>query len=95
MRNTRRQNIIGPTIRKIRIDQGLSQEALTVKCNILGWALGRATLAKIESKIRRVNDAETSLLAAALKVPVSSLFERHGAAITIPECVEVARNGEM
>jgi transcriptional regulator with XRE-family HTH domain len=36
--------------------QGLTQEALAVQCNVLKWDINSGTLAKIESKVRRIND---------------------------------------
>ena len=69
-----KQNIIGPLVRRQRVGGDLSQDALAAKCQRLGWALTRSTLAKIEAGIRRVNDAEVFLLACALGGPVDSLF---------------------
>ncbi len=67
-------NLIGPQVRKFRIQRGLSQNALAVKCQLTGWNLSRQALAKIESKIRSVTDYEVIGLAAALEVPFELLF---------------------
>lgn len=69
-------NIVGPIIREIRIKQGLSQKDLVARCNLLGWDISRGTLAKIESKSRKLSDNEIVLLAKALNVEVGSLFHR-------------------
>ena len=68
-------NIVGPIIRETRIKQGLSQKELVARCNLLGWDISRGTLAKIESKTRKLSDDEVLCLAKALKVETGSLFQ--------------------
>jgi transcriptional regulator with XRE-family HTH domain len=46
--------------------QGISQQELAKKCQILGTDLGRDAIAKIESGARLVKDTELVLLAAIL-----------------------------
>ena len=67
-------NKIGPTVRIIRQTFDLTQEQLVAKCNLIGWNVSRGTLAKIESRVRRVTDYEVSFLAEALKVKEQELF---------------------
>jgi len=67
-------NIIGPQLRRIRYQQGLTQPALTSKCQLLGWDISRESLAKIESQLRGVSDKEILKLAKALRVHFSVLF---------------------
>jgi transcriptional regulator with XRE-family HTH domain len=68
-------NIVGPTIRETRVKLNLSQKDLVARCNLLGWGISRGTLAKIESKTRKLSDSEVLCLAKALKVEVGVLFE--------------------
>ena len=68
-------NIVGPNIRDTRISLCLSQKDLAAKCNLLGWEVSRGTLAKIESRTRKVSDEEVLCLAKALSVEVGSLFQ--------------------
>ena len=68
------QNIVGPQIRKLRYQQGVTQEAFAARCGVLGWDLSRATLSKIEARLRCVTDAELEILAKALKVDIAALF---------------------
>ena len=68
-------NIIGPKVREIRERQQLTQEELVAKCNLLEWDISRGTLAKIESQVRRVIDEEVVILAKALQVDISELYE--------------------
>ena len=67
-------NNIGPQIRYMREQKGMTQDQLTARCNIVGLNISRSTLAKIESKVRRVTDLEAALLAKALKVDVGELY---------------------
>jgi len=69
-------NLVGPQIRRIRCEQGLSQPALAAKCQRLGWDVGRDIIARIEAGIRLVTDSELVFLAGALGAPLVSLFPR-------------------
>ena len=73
------RNIVGPQIRKLRAERGLTQPMLVAKCNLLGWGISRETLAKIESQIRWVADAELLCLAESLKVPLDALLPKRPA----------------
>lgn len=68
-------NQIGPRIREIREQVGITQDQLAAQCNLLGFNISRGTMAKIESQVRRITDAEVELLAKALKVEVSELYK--------------------
>lgn len=68
------QNIVGPQVRKLRDQQGMTQEALAARCGVLGWDLSRGTLSKIEAQLRCVTDNELRILADALKVRLDDLY---------------------
>ena len=68
------KNIIGPTVRRLRNDAGLSQPMLAAKCGVLGWDLSREILAQIESQFRYVTDWELVVFARALHVDVETLI---------------------
>jgi len=68
------QNIVGPQVRRLRYEQGLTQETLAARCGVLGWDLSRATLSKIEAQLRCVTDVELRNLAEALKVGIEDLL---------------------
>ena len=70
----KKQNIVGPHVRKLRYLRNITQEALAARCGVLGWDLSRATLSKIEAQLRCVTDAELEILAKALKVEITELF---------------------
>lgn len=71
-------NIVGPEIRRLRYQQGLTQDDLAARCSRLGWDLSRSTLAKIEAQVRCVSDAELLILSRALKVAVDTLYVSTG-----------------
>ena len=68
------QNIVGPQVRKLRYQKGLTQELFAARCSVLGLELSRGTLSKIEAQLRCVSDSELVTLAEALKVDVSALL---------------------
>lgn len=74
-------NVIGPQVGRIRQELGLTQEEFTARCGVLGWRLSRGTLAKVESQVRCVSDAEAFVLARALKRPLESLYPQDRSAI--------------
>lgn len=49
---------------------------MVAKCQLLGWMLSRATLAKIESGYRHTNDAEVALLARVFQTTTDELLNR-------------------
>jgi len=67
-------NIVGPQVRRIRYQQGLTQPAFAAKCQLIGWDISREGIAKIESQVRCVSDSEVLKLAKALRVHFSVLF---------------------
>lgn len=67
-------NAVGISIRRLRYQRGWTQETLAAKCEASGCLISRGTLAKIESAIRGVSDVELFAIAAALNVPMASLF---------------------
>ena len=66
--------MVGPQIRKLRYQQGITQEMLAARCARHGWDLSRGTLSKIEAQVRCVSDAELPVLARALKVNIEKLY---------------------
>jgi transcriptional regulator with XRE-family HTH domain len=67
-------NLVGPQVRRLRVQQRLSQPQLAARCQVVGYELSRESLAKIESRLRGVTDAEVVCLAQALRVPFAILY---------------------
>lgn len=74
-------NVVGMQVRKLRYQRELTQDVLAAKCNVLGWDISRGALAKIESGVRCVTDAELFILAKALKAELRELFPKDETAI--------------
>jgi len=68
------RNIVGPQVRKLRYQRGLTQELFAARCSVLGLELSRATLSKIEAQLRCVTDSELLILAKALRVEITALI---------------------
>jgi len=69
------QNRVGPVVRKIRYQRGMTQAMFTARCNRIGWDVGENTIAKIEAQIRCITDKEIVFLAKALGVKIQDIFE--------------------
>lgn len=80
-------NIIGGNLRRIRKDIGFTQADVVARCQLMGWQLSRETLAKIETEVRRVNDAEVAMLALAVSTDVGKLLVS-----TSDQRLEIARH---
>ena len=69
-----RQNIIGPKIRQLRTQLGLTQNEFSARIGLQGWDISRATLSQIEAQIRCVTDYELVCIAAALKTSAEKIL---------------------
>lgn len=67
-------NWAGARIREIRLQQGLSQQMLSARCETSGLMLSRETLSKIEAQVRCLTDIEVLTIAAVLRVKVKEFF---------------------
>lgn len=70
----RHKNIVGPQIRKIRCQRGLTQKAFAAKLQLAGWWIDRAGVSKIESQFIWVRNFEMLYLSEALRIAVTDLF---------------------
>jgi transcriptional regulator with XRE-family HTH domain len=68
------RNLIGPKVRMLRNQQGLSQAKLAAKCQMAGWDVSRDMIAAIEGQVRRVTEIELVGLAKILNVCGDSLL---------------------
>jgi transcriptional regulator with XRE-family HTH domain len=67
-------NIVGPRLRALRLELGLTQAMLAARCGTLGWDIGENTVTKIETRVRCVTDVELVCMAAALDVDPTALL---------------------
>jgi transcriptional regulator with XRE-family HTH domain len=67
-------NVVGPSVRRLRFERKLSQVQLAARCQVHGWNASRDIIAAIEGQVRYVTDKEILQLAKALRVPFTALF---------------------
>jgi transcriptional regulator with XRE-family HTH domain len=70
----RKLNVVGATLRRLRLEKGLTQSQLAAKCSVLGWDVSAGTIAKVETHLRSVYDAELIVYARALHTPLAGLY---------------------
>ncbi len=68
-------NIIGPQIKKLRKQAGLSQRQLSEKLELEAVYTCRGSISRIESGLRAVTDIEIAAIAKILGVSVDKLFD--------------------
>ena len=68
------RNVVGPQVRRIRSQRELSQAELAVRLQLAGLDWSRVALAKMESQIKKVSDAELFIIAKVLRVEMEELF---------------------
>lgn len=69
-------NLVGPQVRRLRSQNGWTQESLAAKLQVEGWDVSRESVAKLEAQFRRVPDCELLFLAKVLGSEVQDLFPR-------------------
>lgn len=68
------RNLVGPSIRRLREQRGLTQRGLAAKCALAGWSVEQNTLARIENRQRAVTDVELLFLCRVLNVSVETVL---------------------
>ena len=68
------KNVIGPRVRQLRREQGLSIGDLAKRLTARGSHLDNVAVSEVERRTRRVKDADVLALARVLRVPIDDLF---------------------
>ena len=68
------RNIVGPQVRRLRYQLGLSQNEFAARCQLKGWDISRDVVCDIELQRRWVADFEVIFLAQHLQVSVEALW---------------------
>ena len=69
------QNMVGSKIRKLRMEQKMSQQTLSDRLETMAIYICRGSISRIEDKQRTVTDIELYGLAKVLGVSIEELFE--------------------
>jgi len=69
------QNMVGDKVRKLRMEQKMSQQTLSDKLETLAVYICRGSISRIEDKQRTVTDMELYGLAQVLGVSIEELFQ--------------------
>jgi transcriptional regulator with XRE-family HTH domain len=74
------KNVVGAVVRKLRLaaQPRITQDDLVARLEVKGLHLDRTSLLRIECGDRKITDIEMLAIAAALRVPVTQLFEGRG-----------------
>lgn len=78
----KKRNIVGDNIRRLRLDAGLTQEELALKCG-----LSQGYINQLESGKRRFTQKSLDMIADTLSVPLIELF-REGEVQQVPAVSE-------
>ncbi len=68
------QNMVGDKVRKLRIEQKMSQQTLSDRLETMAIYICRGSISRIEDKQRTVTDMELYGLAQVLGVSIEELF---------------------
>ena len=69
-------NMIGNKLKALRIEKGLSQQALSNKLETMAIYICRGSISRIEDKQRTVTDIKLYGLSKVLGVSIDSLYEK-------------------
>ncbi len=67
-------NLVGPNIRRLRVERGWSQAKLAMQFQLRGLDIGREFIAQIEAQTHCVKDRDLHNFARVLEVELSELF---------------------
>jgi transcriptional regulator with XRE-family HTH domain len=77
------QNMVGSKIRKLRMEQKMSQQTLSDRLETMAIYICRGSISRIEDKQRTVTDIELYGLAKVLGVSIEDLFEENEAPVDL------------
>lgn len=71
-----KQNMVGPRIKQLRLEKGMTQKTLAERLEILAVYVCRGTISRIEEQKRTITDIELIGIAEVLQVDISELFKK-------------------
>lgn len=67
-------NIVGPNVRKVRLQNGWSQQQLSNKLELLPVYICRGSISRLEEQRRTITDYEAAGLAKVLGITIAELY---------------------
>mgnify|MGYP001610532719 FL=1 len=85
----KKRNIVGDSIRRLRLDAGLTQEELALKCG-----LSQGYINQLESGKRRFTQKSLDIIADTLSIPLMELFREEEVQQVPAVCKDIKRYGK-
>lgn len=71
-----KQNMVGPRIKQLRLEKGMTQKTLAERLETLAVYVCRGSISRIEEQKRTITDIELAGIAEVLQVDISELFKK-------------------
>lgn len=71
-----KQNMVGPRIKQLRIEKGMTQKTLAERLETLAVYVCRGSISRIEEQKRTITDIELAGIAEVLQVDISEFFKK-------------------
>ncbi len=71
-----KQNMVGPSIKQLRLEKGMTQKTLAERLETLAVYVCRGSISRIEEQKRTITDIELAGIAEVLQVDISEFFKK-------------------
>ena len=71
-----KQNMVGPRIKQLRLEKGMTQKTLAERLETLAVYVCRGSISRIEEQKRTITDIELAGIAEVLQVDISEFFNK-------------------
>lgn len=71
-----KQNMVGPRIKQLRLEKGMTQKTLAERLETLTVYVCRGSISRIEEQKRTITDIELAGIAEVLQVDISEFFKK-------------------
>lgn len=71
-----KQNMVGPRIKQLRLEKGMTQKTLAERLGTLAVYVCRGSISRIEEQKRTITDIELAGIAEVLQVDISEFFKK-------------------
>ena len=71
-----KQNMVGPRIKQLRLEKGMTQKTLAERLETLAVYVCRGSISRIEEQTRTLSDIELAGIAEVLQVDISEFFKK-------------------